>query len=220
MRRAAFKVVATCAGLLLVIGGILARVGLTSDASAGPGRQDGATPTGSRSENQAALEERMRQLEERQGVLGRLILNPRRPGNQTVGAGARSESPQDPRQAKEEWLDARFQQLETVASSEIRDPSWASEAEDAVRAAFAGAGAFPSARLESVRCADSLCRVQVEVDGATGDGAFREGFGRSLRPAFRRVVMRRIDRDGDHFVWLAFAVREGRELPRAPDPGG
>jgi hypothetical protein len=104
----------------------------------------------------------------------------------------------------------RYAKLESRVATEPRDPSWARAAEAAMAQTVAQlqSSGFAGAKLESARCASTICSATV---GYASEEE-RDNAARQFRPAgFRRGTVHMYTENGQ-YKSIAYFAREGQAL--------
>jgi hypothetical protein len=106
--------------------------------------------------------------------------------------------------------------LETLRS-EPRDATWTREVEDMISNATASLDRkeFPTARVTSIECGSTLCKIEVDQDNASE----HPGFPGALHTGLRTFALRRggpDDPPGERLGWTLFVARKGHKMPKVP----
>ena len=101
--------------------------------------------------------------------------------------------------------------------SEPRDAAWTREVEDLVTNASGALNRqeFPSARVTSIECGSTLCKIEVDQDSA----AEQSQFAGALHTGLRTYGVRRGGPDdpaGEKLGWTLFVARKGHKMPKVP----
>ena len=130
-----------------------------------------------------------------------------------VAGASGLESEQQGREAEDRyWLRARFRLLDETLAQEVRDPAWAEQTEDQMRAVAASVGSSSGLDFE---CRETLCMFLANHENAFQRSEFISDFVHELGPFVDGATV--LIGSEDDVVWSkGFVGRRGHPLPLPP----